>query len=402
MLPSGLPRLALCCVALVACQSAAFSPALMFAPSSAPAAKRCCPRLRTLPASGLQAGGPRHSASTRMAAKGKGGTAKQKLSVVSKGFGAPKDSPLLEMGKRLAKNLGKQSGKNPRLWLDFGAAAAEQEEYADARMILEAGLAECGGSSDLLVSALGQMRRTGPTPEIEALAANVAWPGKASTSAYIPQEHTFSRYSVPLPPNVCARGSEHKTGEGIVCVSNEPILDPAECRWVVDEVNRVANGWKSDKSAKETIGTDNIWSRPFPDRLWLREVPGLLDWFETRLRSHLFPMLQSLYPDIIRKADDLRCHDAFVVRYDASGMADLEIHQDTTSFSFTIALNDKEEYEGGGTVFPLVRPAESAADFGRMAVKAGVGGVCSFPGQLFHGGQALKSPHIVGLFCPLL
>jgi len=187
-----------------------------------------------------------------------------------------------------------------------------------------------------------------------------------------------------------------------VCVSNEPILDPAECRWVVDEVNRVANGWKSDKSAKETIGTDNIWSRPFPDRLWLREVPGLLDWFETRLRSHLFPMLQSLYPDIIRKADDLRCHDAFVVRYDASGMADLEIHQDTTSFSFTIALNDKEEYEGGGTVFPLVRPAESAADFGRMAVKAGVGGVCSFPGQLFHGGQALKSPHIVGLFCPLL
>jgi len=95
-----------------------------------------------------------------MAAKGKGGTAKQKLSVVSKGFGAPKDSPLLEMGKRLAKNLGKQSGKNPRLWLDFGAAAAEQEEYADARMILEAGLAECGGSSDLLVSALGQMRRS--------------------------------------------------------------------------------------------------------------------------------------------------------------------------------------------------------------------------------------------------
>ena len=35
-----------------------------------------------------------------------------------------------------------------------------------------------------------------------------------------------------------------------------------------------------------------------------------------------------------------------------------------------------------------------------MAVKAGVGGVCSFPGQLFHGGEAITSGYryIIPLF----
>ena len=68
------------------------------------------------------------------------------------------------------------------------------------------------------------------------------------------------------------------------------------------------------------------------------------EWFEHRLRTRLFPMLQSIYPEAIQTADVLRCHDAFVVRYDAEGMAELEDHQDTTSFSFTIALNSVDEY----------------------------------------------------------
>lgn len=196
----------------------------------------------------------------------------------------------------------------------------------------------------------------------------------------------------------------------------------------------------------EDIGSDKIWARPFPDRLWLREVPGLLDWFEHRLSSRLFPMLQSLYPEIIPSATDLRCHDAFVVRYDAGGMAGLELHQDTTSFSFTMcvggryasrardfaasglwaaglwasglsaaglwaagtsrsALNALEDYDGGGTVFPELRAAAantagtgsgtgsgagsgaSCEPFERTSVRADIGGVCSFPGRLFHGGN---------------
>jgi hypothetical protein len=31
------------------------------------------------------------------------------------------------------------------------------------------------------------------------------------------------------------------------------------------------------------------------------------------------------------------------------------VHQDTTDFTFTIALNPSSDYDGGGTVFPNVR-----------------------------------------------
>ena len=233
-------------------------------------------------------------------------------------------------------------------WFDWGAAAAAAEEYAEARMIFEAGIHQCGPeNSEMLISALGQMRRSQTSVAGDE---QVQWPGKGDETPYIASEHTFTRYSVHEPPPMCARGSLHKSGEGIVCVSNEPILDPAECKWVVSEVDRVAaDGWKQD-AKKGTIGTDKIWARPFPDRLWMREVPGLVDWFEHRLRTRLFPMLQSLYPDIIPNADDLRCHDAFVVRYDAEGMSELELHQDTTYAASVAALCEMRRYgiEGSG------------------------------------------------------
>jgi hypothetical protein len=328
-----------------------------------------------------------------------------KAARVSKGF-AGKDSSLVEMGKRLAKNLGKEgsSSKNPKNWFDFGADAAQGGEYAEARMIFEAGIQECGlGNSEMLVSALGQMRRIA-SPATEAEIITATWPGKGDDTRYIHEDNTFARYSVPQAPPPCARGTIHKNGEGIVCVSKNAILNPKECAWVISEVERVAaDGWKRDKANNgETIGTDKIWKRPFPDRVWMREIPGVLGWFESRLRSRLFPMLHALYPEIIPSVDALRCHDAFVVRYDAAGNNQLEVHQDTTSFSFTIALNDIKDYRVGGTVFPLIRPALSPHDapFTESAISAGVGGVVSFPGQLWHGGAPVMGGYryIIPLF----
>ena len=42
--------------------------------------------------------------------------------------------------------------------------------------------------------------------------------------------------------------------------------------------------------------------------------------------------------------ETLKHHDAIISRYDADGMASLEVHQDTTDFTFTIALNPASEY----------------------------------------------------------
>jgi len=158
----------------------------------------------------------------------------------------------------------------------------------------------------------------------------------------------------------------------------------------------------SDHSDATKKGADMIWTKGFPDRLWLREVPGLVEWFEHRLRTRLFPMLQSLYPEAIPTADVLRCHDAFISRYTSEGMNSLEVHQDTTDFTFTIALNPSSEYEGGGTLFPNVRPADAdnAQPFANHVAAPEVGCVVSFPGRLHHGGHPITSGvrYIIPLF----
>ena len=113
-------------------------------------------------------------------------------------------------------------------------------------------------------------------------------------------------------------------------------------------------------------------------------------------------MLQSCYPEAIPTADVLRCHDAFISRYDSDGMNSLEVHQDTTDFTFTIALNPSADYEGGGTLFPNVKPADAppTEPFGNVVAAPDVGCVAAFPGRLHHGGNAITSGvrYIIPLF----
>ena len=197
----------------------------------------------------------------------------------------------MAQGKKLKKTL----PSDPRPWFEWASACASEEEYAEARMILEAGAAHCGEAGSQLVQALGQMRRTGyESDELAAAAAAVDFPGKDDETPYEPAAHRFARYDAPQWPPDCPRGTYYPTGEGAVALSLDAVIDPSECAWVVARAEEAAaSKWSVDHANKENIGTDKIWSKPFPDRLWLREVPGLLDWFEHRLRTRLFPMLQA-------------------------------------------------------------------------------------------------------------
>ena len=344
--------------------------------------------------------------------RGKKATTKAKAPATSaRGFGSAAPAPLpksilelVRQGKGLARSCAKQEPTDPRQWLMLAAGAANLGEYAEARVIMEAWLEHCGEEQgELLVSSLGQMRREGPSDGITAAGQALDWPGKGDESKYQVDSMRFSRLSAPAWPDDCPRGTYYPTGENAIAVSELPVLDPKECAWVVDQANRAAQErWLSDHADASTMGTDKIWSKGFPDRLWLREVPGLVEWFEHRLRTRLFPMLQSLYPEAIPHADVLRCHDAFISRYDADGMASLEVHQDTTDFTFTIALNPISDYEGGGTVFPNVRPSTAPDDepFGDHVAVPDVGCVATFPGRLRHGGNAITSGvrYIIPLF----
>ena len=83
-------------------------------------------------------------------------------------------------------------------------------------------------------------------------------------------------------------------------------------------------------------------------------------------------------------------------------MNSLDVHQDTTDFTFTIALNGLDEYEGGGTIFPQLRPVDAPPDtpYASTVVRPDVGCVASFSGRLHHGGNAITAGtrYIIPLF----
>lgn len=115
-------------------------------------------------------------------------------------------------------------------------------------------------------------------------------------------------------------------------------------------------------------------------------------------------MLASRFPHAVKSAAQLRVMDAFVVRYDAREQASLPTHQDENTLSFTIALNDRSEYDGGGTVFERLRPwdglREASRGFEQTILNADAGGVVAFPGRLRHGGSVVTSGrrYIIPLF----
>jgi hypothetical protein len=208
----------------------------------------------------------------------------------ARGFGAPVAEPLpppvhelVRLGKSLARDCVKKSeaADDPKRWFNLAAGAAQIEEYAEARVIMEAGLDYLGEENrEVLRSALGQMRRAGPLPEMAAAGAAMAWPGKGDETPYEPEGMRFTRLSARAWPDDCPRGTFYPSGKDAIAVSETPVLPPSECAWVVEQANEVAKSrWLSDHADSSNIGSDMIWAKGFPDRLWLREVPGLVEWF---------------------------------------------------------------------------------------------------------------------------
>lgn len=73
---------------------------------------------------------------------------------------------------------------------------------------------------------------------------------------------------------------------------------------------------------------------------------------------------------------------------------------DESAFSFTIALNDRADYEGGGTVFEAAKRDDDDA-WTSLVLNADAGGCVAFPGKVRHGGTAITAGkrYIIPLFC---
>ena len=163
-------------------------------------------------------------------------------------------------------------------------------------------------------------------------------------------------------------------GRCFITDHDSPILSPQECKHVIQ--------W-AEEAAKERPGgwtTSRHYAVPTTD-LPVHEIPKLLDFFNDVLANRLRPLMAQQFSqgEVGVEGCGLHVHDAFVVRYDAEGgQRHLPVHTDDSSHSFTVALNDLSDYDGGGTYI---------CSLGK-SYRSSIGGAFTFRGdQIQHGGD---------------
>lgn len=96
----------------------------------------------------------------------------------------------------------------------------------------------------------------------------------------------------------------------------------------------------------------NISSLVFATRI---KLPKTLSFLRKALVQRIYPLLRSQFATFLPPGEaplKLRVADGFIVKYDAEGgQAELKPHRDGSVFSFNIALNPADDFEGGGTWF---------------------------------------------------
>jgi len=153
--------------------------------------------------------------------------------------------------------------------------------------------------------------------------------------------------------------------------TNRPIFSPEECQYMIDEAEYAASkmGWTTKRHG-------NYPTTDIP----IAELPSTLRFLRRSLEERIYPLLRKQFEPYLPDGTKLRVADGFVVKYDAEGgQSELKPHRDGSVVSFNIALNDANEYDGGGTWF------ESLGD----SIRIDQGEVVSHASGIMHGGHGI-------------
>jgi len=131
----------------------------------------------------------------------------------------------------------------------------------------------------------------------------------------------------------------------------------------------------------------------------VQRLPRTHAWFSGKLLPDVvYPFLANAFGFAVPpKAQHSFCiTDAFVVKYDAAaGQRFLKPHRDgsgqlgsATVFSFNVALNSLDDYEGGGTYF---RRLENCTTESAGSVRSDKGHILAHSSALWHGGHPITS-----------
>ena len=210
-------------------------------------------------------------------------------------------------------------------------------------------------------------------------------------------------------------------GGALIAHSTRPLVAPEECDRIVRECEERAaarGGWSTERHPDECYATtDQPLHELANTAAWLRD--SLLPDAALPFLAHAFGFaLRGAERDGFGPSGDvgvgnaqearaaLRVSDAFVVKYNASaGQRQMAAHRDGALFSFNVALNGLDEYEGGGTYFRKLDHDASGGDGDSScgALRSPKGHVLAHSSALMHGGHPTTRGvrYILVAFCTI-
>ncbi|KAK1746150.1 hypothetical protein QTG54_002757 [Skeletonema marinoi] len=167
--------------------------------------------------------------------------------------------------------------------------------------------------------------------------------------------------------------------------SQTAILTPDECRNIISECETHYYGWGG---SNERYGTP---SNRVGYMLPLENLSFSYTFVNFELLPRLFPAISLAFSDSLTiNPENLRLGGCRVVKYDAAdGHVELGMHRDGLLVTANIALNDLDEYEGGGTIIEGLKEP----------IRLPVGNALLHPGDVKHGGNAITSGVRYALVC---
>ena len=172
-----------------------------------------------------------------------------------------------------------------------------------------------------------------------------------------------------------------------VLVTETPLLSKAECQKVIQDAEAHFSGgeWgRLDSGQYKVAG------------FWIKDVPAVHRWFTQTVAARLFPLLVKAFPDFVSSPEDLCVDNAYLFKYTPETGFRTNVHTDSGCLAFTISLNPKDDYEGGGTWFEGLDGVPEGA-----VIEMDEGQVTVRPGGVKHCGHAVHSGtrYIIGGFC---
>jgi tetratricopeptide (TPR) repeat protein len=256
--------------------------------------------------------------------------------------------------------------------LSMGRVAARIPPLAPSRLRLKGG----GHSKDELMEAASALHSS-------TCSETSYWTGSSSAEAPGIAFHECGSPTSTLPDF-----SGEFSKSAMVFVSKKPVFSREECRHVIDSAERHfarSGGWTKLPSGRFEVSGG-----------WIKDIPEVLSWFNTQLQERLFPTIANIFPGFIEDVSNLCVESCYLFKYTPETGGKTDIHIDSGCLSFTIALNDASEYDGGGTWYESIDGP--AATNGVVTMDAGH--VTFRPGGVRHQGKAVTrgERYIIGGF----